>query len=228
MIKMLYLHILPADSTENWNVFCKLIVLDNFKISKKSKESVLRYIKNTGSVWNFVKCIYYRHPPWEDNGSIYIPTILSKRYLICLAKGSFPGKRVFLGGLYLRENGTWKAFGASVLNKFEFLTKLHLKKSRWEDNGSIYTTVILPGRITVVYIYYRYPPWEDNGSIYIPTILTKRYLICLAKGSFPGKRVFLGACICKKTGAWKAFGASVLNKFEFLTKLHLKKIAMGG
>ena len=33
MIKMLYLHILRADSTENWNAFCKLIVLDtqNFK-----------------------------------------------------------------------------------------------------------------------------------------------------------------------------------------------------
>ena len=54
MIKMLYLHILQADSTENWNAFCKLIVLDNYKISKKSKISVFRYI---GSVGNFVKCI---------------------------------------------------------------------------------------------------------------------------------------------------------------------------
>ena len=59
MIKILYLHILRGDSTENWNAFCKLIVLDIYKISKKSKESVLRYIENTtGSVGNFVKCIY--------------------------------------------------------------------------------------------------------------------------------------------------------------------------
>ena len=59
MFKMLYLHILQADSTENWNTFCKLIVLDNNKISKKSKKSVLRYIENiTGSVGNFVKCMY--------------------------------------------------------------------------------------------------------------------------------------------------------------------------
>ena len=59
MIKMLYLHILQADSTENWNAFCKLIVLDNYKISKKSKKSDLRYIENiTGSVGNFVKCMY--------------------------------------------------------------------------------------------------------------------------------------------------------------------------
>ena len=58
MIKMLYLHILPADSTENWNAFSKLIVLDNHTISKISKTSVLRYIENiTGSVGNFVKCI---------------------------------------------------------------------------------------------------------------------------------------------------------------------------
>ena len=60
MIKMLYLHILQADSTENWNAFCKLIVLNNYKNSKKSKESVLRYIENiTGSVGNFVKCICF-------------------------------------------------------------------------------------------------------------------------------------------------------------------------
>ena len=62
MNKMLYLHILQADSTENWNSFCKLIVLDNYKISKKSKRSVLRYIENiTGSVANFVKCILKRN-----------------------------------------------------------------------------------------------------------------------------------------------------------------------
>ena len=58
MIKMLYLHILQADSTENLIAFCKLVVLDNHKISKKSKTLVLRYIENfTGSVGNFVKCI---------------------------------------------------------------------------------------------------------------------------------------------------------------------------
>ena len=46
MIKMLYLHILRADSTENKKAFCKLIVRDNYKISKKSKTSVFRYIEN--------------------------------------------------------------------------------------------------------------------------------------------------------------------------------------
>ena len=61
MIKMLHLHILQADSTENWNAFCRLIVLHNHKISKKSKTSVLRYIENiTGSVGNFVKCMSHK------------------------------------------------------------------------------------------------------------------------------------------------------------------------
>ena len=66
MIKILYLHILQAYSTENYNAFCKLIVIDNYKLSKKSKKSVLRYIENiSGSVGNFVKCIistlFYQH-----------------------------------------------------------------------------------------------------------------------------------------------------------------------
>ena len=57
-------------------------------------------------------------------------------------KGSFPGKRVFWGGgLYFRENGARKAFGASVLNECELLTMHILKKV---------TPVWLPGRITVV------------------------------------------------------------------------------
>ena len=43
-------------------------------------------------------------------------------------KGKFSWEEGFLWGLYLRENGARKAFGASVLNEFEFLTKLNLKK----------------------------------------------------------------------------------------------------
>ena len=37
----------------------KLIVLDNYKVSKKFKQSVLRYSQHiTGSVWKFVKYMY--------------------------------------------------------------------------------------------------------------------------------------------------------------------------
>ena len=62
-------------------------------------------------------------------------------------KGKFSREEGFLGGLYLRENGAWKAFGASVLNKVEFLTKLHFKKSRREKSPK----QKVPGRITVVF-----------------------------------------------------------------------------
>ena len=68
-----------------------------------------------------------------------------------MAKGRLPGKRVFLG-VYSRENGARKAFGASVLNEFEFLTRLHFSKKTGEDNGIMCTTVILPRSITVVYM----------------------------------------------------------------------------
>ena len=100
-------------------------------------------------------------------------------------KGSFPGKRVFLGGLYFRENGARKAFGASVLNERELLTMHILKKK--------VTPVCLPGRLTVVYIYRRN---ESKITIFIMQ----------RKGSFPGKRVFLGACILEKTGLGKLLG----------------------
>ena len=63
----------------------------------------------------------------------YIAEKGEKAYFICPEKGRFPGKRVFLGGggggggaMYFQENGAWRAFGASVLNKFEFLTMYHL------------------------------------------------------------------------------------------------------
>ena len=87
----------------------------------------------------------------------------------------------------------------------------------WYDNGSIekkhrqlYATVILPGRLTVVYIYRRN---EYQTTIFIMP----------RKGSFPGKRVFFGGMLFRENGARKAFGASVLNKCELLTMHILKK-----
>ena len=77
-------------------------------------------------------------------------------------------------------------------------------------------------------MYYRHPPWEDNGSIYIPTILSKRYLICLAKGTFPGKRVFLGGPVFARKRGLESFWGKCLKQIRVPTKLHFKKIAMGG
>ena len=136
--------------------------------------------------------------PWELNGSIYIATMPSKRNFICIARGSFPGKRVFLGGgLYCRENGAGKAFGGSILKMFVLL------KSTAFQNVTLCATV--GGRTTVVYIYICtivILPWDFNSSIYIPTT-SKRNLICIARG---GKRVFLVAYNAEKMGFGKLLG----------------------
>ena len=87
----------------------------------------------------------------------------------------------------------------------------------WYDNGNIekrhrhlYTTVILPGRLKVVYIYRRN---ESQTTIFIMP----------RKGSFPGKRVFFEGMLFRVNGARKAFWASVLNECELLTMHILKK-----
>ena len=68
-----------------------------------------------------------------------------------MARGRFPGKRVFLGGSNFRENGARKAFGGSVLNVISITDNA----SFYENRGGGMTVVPLtsPGRITVVYIY---------------------------------------------------------------------------
>ena len=78
----------------------------------------------------------------------------------------------------------------------------------WYYNGNIekkhrhlYNTEILPGRLLVVYIYRRN---ETQTTIFI----------MLRKGSFPGKRVFLGGLYFRENRAWKAFPGSVLNECE--------------
>ena len=45
-------------------------------------------------------------------------------------QGKFSREEGFLGGLYFRENGARKAFGASVLNESELLTKHIFKKKK--------------------------------------------------------------------------------------------------
>ena len=104
-----------------------------------------------------------------------------------MARGRFPGKRVFLGGSNFRENGARKAFGGSVLNVISITDNA----SFYEDRGGGMTVVYIvpltsPGRITVVYIYSTVNlPGEDNGSIYIATISFKEKLIM--HGTIPQK-----------------------------------------
>ena len=61
--------------------------------------------------------IYYRYPPWEVNDSIYRETILSETYLKCLARGRFPGKRGFFGGLYVLRKWGLEIFWGKCLSE---------------------------------------------------------------------------------------------------------------
>ena len=44
MIKMLYLQILQTESSENWIAFCKLIVLDDYNISKSQFRDISKIL----------------------------------------------------------------------------------------------------------------------------------------------------------------------------------------
>ena len=100
----------------------------------------------------------------------------SKTILFCIARGSFPGKRIFLGG----RGGGSECFWESVLNECALLTRAEFQKVTQGATvprrmtvvlyttsivpGSLivvsYTTVNLPGSLTVVYLYRRHYPKE--------------------------------------------------------------------
>ena len=73
-----------------------------------------------------------------------------------MARGRFPGKRVFLGGSNFRENGARKAFGGSVLNVISITDNASFYENRGGGMTVVHVYIVpltSPGRITVVYIY---------------------------------------------------------------------------
>ena len=128
----------------------------------------------------------------------------------------YPGRGFFLGGnVFPRKRGLESFWGKC------------LKQNRVSDNVSFiynhpsmstYTIEMLHGKICIRENLYT----GKNQEQYIAEKGEKTYFICqVQKGRFPGKRVFLGAIYFQENGAWRAFGASVLNKIEFLTMYHL-------
>ena len=70
-----------------------------------------------------------------------------------MARGRFPGKRVFLGGSNFRENGARKAFGGSVLNVISITDNASFYENRGGGMTVLYIVPLSsPGRMTVVYI----------------------------------------------------------------------------
>ena len=78
-------------------------------------------------------------------------------------KGKFSREEGFLvgGGAILLKKWGSECFWGSVLNECALLTRAKFKKVTqgaavpWRMTVVLYTNVILPGSLTVVYIYYR-------------------------------------------------------------------------
>ena len=117
------------------------------------------------------------------------------RNIMCIARRSFPGKRVFLGAYIVETAGLGKLLGMCLKN-VRFTKKQCFTKS---NSGSM-----IGGRIRYIL------RWEFNGKIYIPTT-SKRNFICIARGSDPGKRVFLGTTMQRKWARKAFIGRSVLK-----------------
>ena len=135
-----------------------------------------------------------------------------------LQKGRIPGKRVFLGGnVFPRKRGL-ESFWVKCL-----------KQNRFSDNVSFiynhpsmstYTIEMLHGKIIRENLY-----TGKNQEQYIAEKGEKNILHMPCKREdFPGRGFSWGAMYFQENGAWRAFGASVLNKFEFLTMYHLYTI----
>ena len=108
-------------------------------------------------------------------------------------QGNIPWEEGFLRGpVFARKRGL-ESFWGKCLKRIRVSANASFqKKSRWEDNGSIYTTVILHERIMVVYIYRRFYP--------------KQTLYAWQGEDSPGRGFSSGACICQKTGLGKLLG----------------------
>ena len=76
-------------------------------------------------------------------------------------KGKFSREEGFLGGPILLRKWGLECFWGSVLNECALLTRAKFKKVTQGATVPgrmtvvLYTNVILPGSLTVVYIYYR-------------------------------------------------------------------------
>ena len=88
--------------------------------------------------------------------------------------------------MYFQENGAWRAFGASVLNKFEFLTMYHLFTFSHQCQHiplKCYTGKFVYGKICIR---------ERIRNSIKPKKGEKAYFICPARGKISREEGFLG------------------------------------
>ena len=139
--------------------------------------------------------------PGANNRSIYKVTMfIYLTIFIDFVGGRFPGKRVFLGGFNLPENGAWQVLGVSKCLKMD-IYGINCMYEMGADNRTTYTPVICPG--------------ANNRSIYKATMFIYHTIfINLPRGRIPGKRVFLGGYNLPENGAWQVFGVSKCLKMD--------------
>ena len=139
--------------------------------------------------------------PGANNRSIYKATMfIYHAIFIDLPGGRIPGKRVFLGGFNLPENGAWQVLGVSKCLKMD-IYGINCMYEMGADNRTIYTPVICPG--------------ANNRSIYKATMFIYHAIfIDLPGGRIPGKRVFLGGFNLPENGAWQVLGVSKCLKMD--------------
>ena len=77
-------------------------------------------------------------------------------------------------------------FNKCSLGIFRSSLKMNMRNPCLQNFGAIYSPVIVPGDDNrIIYIY------RERGE-------TDSTILCYARGSFPGKRVFLGGITCSK------------------------------
>ena len=110
--------------------------------------------------------IYYRYPPREDDGSIYTTVILPSRFFF---------KCSFVRNSNLFKTLAPKAFQAPFSRKYR-----PPRNPSSRENFPLPGILSIFWIESSVYIYYRYPPREDDGSIYTTVILPSRFFLNVA------------------------------------------------
>ena len=75
------------------------------------------YFMANNKVKKFIYILWLFHRGQIPRVNIYRVWKYSMCYILCYWKGRFPGKRVFFLSIHILENGAWKPFGDSVINK---------------------------------------------------------------------------------------------------------------
>ena len=133
----------------------------------------------------------------KESGTVYKENTVNKTASYASHKEDFSGRGFSLGALF-RKIGAWIAFGVwgKCLKPFRISDKV-----KFQNTSARIAYCNELSHIKFVY-----------GKVCIRNRIRNRkyseqtYFICLAKGRFPGKKVFFGGFISEKMGLGKLLG----------------------